>query len=69
MSVYLWSIYKLPEWTRSMLGRPEPDYDRIHDRAARAVLACALDLRGVIIKVCQAVATRSTLVTRWRGAL
>jgi predicted unusual protein kinase regulating ubiquinone biosynthesis (AarF/ABC1/UbiB family) len=57
--VYIWAIYKIPYWTRNLLGRPHPDLTPTHERAARAVLACALDMRGVIIKVCQAVATRS----------
>ncbi len=58
--VYIWAIYKFPEWTRRALGRPRPDdLDATHERAARAVLACALDMRGVIIKTCQAIATRS----------
>jgi predicted unusual protein kinase regulating ubiquinone biosynthesis (AarF/ABC1/UbiB family) len=57
--VYIWAIYKIPAWTRRALGRPEPDLTPTHERAARAVLACALDMRGVIIKVCQAVATRA----------
>lgn len=57
--VYIWAIYKIPAWTRKLTGRPEPDLTPTHERAARAVLACALDMRGVIIKVCQAVATRA----------
>jgi len=61
---YIWAIYKLPQWTRRLLGRPEPDLTSTHERAARAVLACALDMRGVIIKVCQAVATRSDVFPR-----
>ena len=35
------------------------DADVANLRAAKAVLACALDMRGVIIKVCQAIGTRS----------
>jgi ubiquinone biosynthesis protein len=58
----LWALYKLPDAARGALRRPPPD-DRsaTHERAARMALACALDLRGVIIKVCQAVATRSDM--------
>jgi len=62
--VYIWAIYKLPYWTRNALGREHPDLGPTHERAARAVLACALDMRGVIIKVCQAVATRSDTFPR-----
>ena len=57
--VYIWAIYKIPSWIRRWRGQPTPDLDPTHERAARAVLACALDMRGVIIKVCQAIATRS----------
>jgi aarF domain-containing kinase len=57
---YIFAIYKFPAWTRRALGRPPiEDLTPTHERAARSVLACALDMRGVIIKVCQAVATRS----------
>jgi predicted unusual protein kinase regulating ubiquinone biosynthesis (AarF/ABC1/UbiB family) len=58
----LWTLYKLPALWRRWRGLPERrghELDRTHERAARVVLACALDLRGVIIKTCQAVATRS----------
>lgn len=57
--IYLWWIYKVPAMIRKRLGRPEPDLTETHERAASAILGCALDLRGVIIKVCQAIATRS----------
>lgn len=62
--VYIWAIYKFPEWTRRALGRPPVELGPTHHRAAEAVLACALDMRGVIIKVCQAVATRSDVFPR-----
>jgi predicted unusual protein kinase regulating ubiquinone biosynthesis (AarF/ABC1/UbiB family) len=63
--VYIWAIYKLPQWTRRLFRRPElADLDPTHERAARAVLACALDMRGVIIKTCQAIATRSDVFPR-----
>jgi predicted unusual protein kinase regulating ubiquinone biosynthesis (AarF/ABC1/UbiB family) len=58
----LWMLYKLPAVWRRWRGLPERkghELDHTHERAARVVLACALDLRGVIIKTCQAVATRS----------
>jgi predicted unusual protein kinase regulating ubiquinone biosynthesis (AarF/ABC1/UbiB family) len=56
----VWALYKVPDFFRRLLGRPAPEErDATHRRAARAILACALDLRGVIIKVCQAIATRS----------
>ena len=59
--VHLWSIYKIPSLVRRWLRLPERDLEPVHEKAARVILACALDLRGVIIKVCQAVATRADL--------
>jgi predicted unusual protein kinase regulating ubiquinone biosynthesis (AarF/ABC1/UbiB family) len=55
----LWALYKIPAYARRLLRRPPPDLGPTHERAAHLVLRCALDLRGVIIKMCQAVATRS----------
>jgi ubiquinone biosynthesis protein len=58
-AIYLWCLYKLPAFARRLLGRSEPDLGPTHRRGARAILRCALDLRGVIIKVCQGIATRA----------
>jgi len=58
-AAYLWASYKVPALLRKLLRRPEPDLTPTYQRSAEAVLACALDLRGVIIKVCQAIATRA----------
>jgi aarF domain-containing kinase len=56
----IWSLYEIPKFVRKRLGRPAPeDRSRTHERAARTLLSAALDLRGVIIKVCQVAATRS----------
>ena len=55
----LWILYKPPEYARRLLRRPQPDRTGTHERAARLILRSALDLRGVIIKLCQSVATRS----------
>ena len=58
----LWCLYKVPSLWRRMLRRPElENLDATHARAARIVLDCALDLRGVIIKLCQVVATRADI--------
>jgi predicted unusual protein kinase regulating ubiquinone biosynthesis (AarF/ABC1/UbiB family) len=59
-AVAIWALYEPPAWARRLLRRP-PARDRsaTHERAARMLLACALDLRGVTIKLCQSVATRS----------
>ena len=55
----LWILYKPAEYARRLLRLPQPDRTPTHERAARLLLRCALDLRGVIIKLCQSVATRS----------
>jgi predicted unusual protein kinase regulating ubiquinone biosynthesis (AarF/ABC1/UbiB family) len=58
----LWCLYKIPAVARRLLRRPAPpDRSATHERAARIILKTALDLRGVIIKVCQVVATRSDM--------
>jgi predicted unusual protein kinase regulating ubiquinone biosynthesis (AarF/ABC1/UbiB family) len=61
-STRLWSMYKLPEWGRRLRGLPkatEAELEPTHERAAHILLDLALDMRGVLIKMCQAVATRS----------
>ncbi|HVP30221.1 MAG TPA: AarF/UbiB family protein [Myxococcota bacterium] len=58
--VAIWLIYKVPALLRRVFRRPPPDdLGPSHERAARVLLSAALDLRGVVIKVCQVVATRS----------
>jgi predicted unusual protein kinase regulating ubiquinone biosynthesis (AarF/ABC1/UbiB family) len=58
----LWCLYRIPEYTRRALRRaPPPNRDATHERAARIILKTALDLRGVVIKMCQVVATRSDM--------
>ena len=62
LAARLWAHYKLPEYWRKLLGRPEPNEAtkrRRHEIAASWILACALEMRGVIIKMCQAIATRA----------
>jgi len=57
-AIYL--LYKGPEWGRRLLRRPPPaSLDPTHGRAARMLLRTALSLRGVLIKLCQVVATRA----------
>ena len=59
-AVWVWAVYKLPEWGRRLLRRPEPQLrTATHERAAREILAAALSLRGVLIKMCQVIATRA----------
>ncbi len=64
LSARLWLLYKPEELARRWLRLPEASEARIngkHARAADWILACAFRLRGVIIKMCQAVATRSDM--------
>jgi ubiquinone biosynthesis protein len=58
----LWSMYKLPSLARKVAGRPaltEAELAETNERASEILLALAFDLRGVIIKMCQGIATRS----------
>jgi ubiquinone biosynthesis protein len=58
----LWGMYELPAYARRALGRPEAadrELAPTHARAAQTLLALALDLGGVTIKMCQAIGTRS----------
>ncbi len=58
--IVIWAVYKVPEYARRALRRPEPEnLDATHERAAREALATALSLRGVVIKACQVIATRA----------
>ena len=59
----VWSLYKIPSWLRRLRGvtLASAELSPTHERAARRILALALDLRGVMIKMCQAVATRSDM--------
>jgi predicted unusual protein kinase regulating ubiquinone biosynthesis (AarF/ABC1/UbiB family) len=58
----VWSSYKLPSYARRLTGRPprtDAELSERHERTALRILALALDMRGVMIKMCQALATRS----------
>ncbi|MDD9938681.1 MAG: AarF/UbiB family protein [Myxococcales bacterium] len=58
----LWSMYKVPATLRRWTGRPErtnEELEPVNERASAVLLDLAFDLRGVIIKMCQAIATRS----------
>jgi predicted unusual protein kinase regulating ubiquinone biosynthesis (AarF/ABC1/UbiB family) len=58
--VFIWLLYKVPDFFRFVLRREAPKRrTRTHERAARSILAAALDLRGVLIKACQVIATRA----------
>jgi ubiquinone biosynthesis protein len=58
-AIYL--LYKVPHGLRRLARRPEPDLTRTHERAARLLLGTALSLRGVLIKMCQVIATRADM--------
>lgn len=58
----IWALYKVPARVRRILRRPvatKEALSRSHERAAKLLLALALDLRGVNIKMCQVIGTRS----------
>jgi predicted unusual protein kinase regulating ubiquinone biosynthesis (AarF/ABC1/UbiB family) len=59
--IWIWALYKIPGFVRRRLHRPVPDLTRTHTRAATSLLHTALALRGVTIKFCQVVATRSDM--------
>jgi predicted unusual protein kinase regulating ubiquinone biosynthesis (AarF/ABC1/UbiB family) len=58
----IWSSYKIPSVLRKWTRRPPRTKEELnarHEKTARRILALALDMRGVMIKMCQAMATRS----------
>jgi ubiquinone biosynthesis protein len=58
----VWSSYKIPSVARKLSGLPprtDQQLSERHEKTARRILALALDMRGVMIKMCQALATRS----------
>jgi predicted unusual protein kinase regulating ubiquinone biosynthesis (AarF/ABC1/UbiB family) len=58
----IFALYKLPQAARKALGKPpltEAELAPTHARASKILLDLALDLRGVTIKLCQSIATRS----------
>ncbi len=62
LAARLWLLYKVPDYRRKLLGGSEDDdatKRRRHRRAAGWILERALTMRGVIIKMCQAIATRA----------
>ncbi|MGH7286408.1 MAG: ABC1 kinase family protein [Myxococcota bacterium] len=62
LAARLYLLYKLPSFSRKLLRRPklgEAELQPLHAIAADRILATALRMRGVIIKMCQAMATRA----------
>lgn len=62
LAARLYLLYKLPALGRKLRGLPkatEAELAPRHAQAAAAILATSLRMRGVIIKMCQAIATRA----------
>lgn len=62
LAAYLYLLYKAPALYRRALGRPkhsDAELQPLHRSAADRILAAALSMRGVSIKMCQAIATRA----------
>jgi len=62
LAVTLWLLYQIPGYWRRLRGMPkrtDEELRQTHDKAADLILAAAFRMRGVIIKMCQAIATRS----------
>jgi ubiquinone biosynthesis protein len=58
----IWALYKIPSQARRLFRRPPASpavLSRSHTKAAKLLLELALDLRGVNIKMCQVIGTRS----------
>ena len=58
----IWSSYKIPSLLRKLIGRRPRTNEELsarHEKTAQRILDLALDMRGVMIKMCQAMATRS----------
>lgn len=59
----VWLRYKAPQWLDRLRGRdPEArNFERIHQRNADQVFNTAVTLRGMLVKMCQVVGTRSDI--------
>ena len=57
----VWLRYKLPRWWDRALRRDldARDLTRIHERNAEQIFATAVSMRGLLIKMCQVIGTRS----------
>ncbi|MFP6656292.1 MAG: AarF/UbiB family protein, partial [Myxococcota bacterium] len=61
-AVAIWASYKIPSVARKITRRAPLTNKELsvrHQKNAQRILKLALDLRGVMIKMCQAIATRS----------
>jgi ubiquinone biosynthesis protein len=64
LAATLYLIYKVPAWKRKLFRQPKATDEELqptHRVAAKRILAAALSMRGVIIKMCQAIATRADI--------
>jgi predicted unusual protein kinase regulating ubiquinone biosynthesis (AarF/ABC1/UbiB family) len=59
----VWLRYKLPRWWDGSLGREAEarDMSRIHQRNADQIYATAVHMRGMLVKMCQVIGTRSDI--------
>ena len=57
----VWLRYKLPIWRDQLLGRDPKarDASHIHQRNADQIFDLAVNLRGMLVKMCQIIGTRS----------
>ena len=57
----VWLRYKLPIWRDQLLGRDPAarDASAIHQRNADQIFSLAVNLRGMLVKMCQIIGTRS----------
>ncbi len=60
-AICVWLRYKTPQWYDRVLGRdPDArDFASIHQRNADHVFHTAVTLRGMLVKMCQVIGTRS----------
>jgi aarF domain-containing kinase len=59
----VWLRYKAPQWRDRLLRRPRQARDEaaIHQRNADQIFALAVGLRGMLVKMCQIIGTRSDI--------
>jgi ubiquinone biosynthesis protein len=59
----VWLRYKLPAWRDRLLRRPAQARDEtaIHQRNADHIFATAVSMRGMLVKMCQIIGTRSDI--------
>src|SRR4029450_2508588 len=60
----VWMRYKAPQWWDRLLRRDpaQRDMNAIHQRNADQIFNTAVSMRGMLVKMCQVVGTRSDIV-------